>query len=153
MIDGNSLSIQFHLIQVTRDNQQITSLELKMATLKSRVSELEGSLSFAQENTNKVRQQALFDQERLTTIMKEVSNILLSFGKCILPKCKENSQCQITDTNLKYISWKEAEKNVEILRLNWLPERHVSRMLNDAQKHQLHCRVIDGWNFQKWQIT
>ena len=45
-----------------------------MATLKSRVSELEGSLSFAQENTNKVRQQALFDQERLTTIMKEVSN-------------------------------------------------------------------------------
>ena len=46
-----------------------------MATLKSRVSELEGSLSFAQENTNKVRQQALFDQERLATIMKEVSNI------------------------------------------------------------------------------
>ena len=64
---------------MTRDNQQITSLELKMATLKSRVSELEGSLSFAQENTNKVRQQALFDQERLTTIMKEVSNIFTVF--------------------------------------------------------------------------
>ena len=50
-----------------------------MATFKSRVSELEGSLSFAQENTNKVRQQALFDQERLTTIMKEVSNIFSVF--------------------------------------------------------------------------
>ena len=56
-----------------------------MATLKSRVSELEGSLSFAQENTNKVRQQALFDQERLTTIMKEVSNFFTVVGKCILP--------------------------------------------------------------------
>ena len=50
-----------------------------MATLKSRVSELEGSLSFAQENTNKVRQQALFDQERLTTIMKDVSIIFTAF--------------------------------------------------------------------------
>ena len=50
-----------------------------MATLKSRVSELEGSLSFAQENTNKIRQQALFDQERLTTIMKEVSKIFIAF--------------------------------------------------------------------------
>ena len=43
-----------------------------MATLKSRVSELEGSLNFAQENTNKVRQQALIDQEKLAAIMKEV---------------------------------------------------------------------------------
>ena len=75
----NDFCLRFHFIQVTRDNQQITSLELKMATLKSRVSELEGSLSFAQENTNKVRQQALFDQERLTTIMKEVSRIFTVF--------------------------------------------------------------------------
>ena len=50
-----------------------------MATLKSRVSELEGSLSFAQENTNKIRQQALFDQERLATIMKEVSKSFIVF--------------------------------------------------------------------------
>ena len=50
----------------------MTSLELKMATLKSRVTELEGSLNFSQENTNKVRQQALMDQEKLSTLMKEV---------------------------------------------------------------------------------
>ena len=43
-----------------------------MSTLKSRVSELEGSLNFAQENTNKVRQQGLMDQEKLATMMKEV---------------------------------------------------------------------------------
>ena len=52
----------------------MTSLELKMATLKSRVTELEGSLNFSQENTNKVRQQALMDQEKLSTLMKEVNN-------------------------------------------------------------------------------
>ena len=56
----------------------MTSLELKMATLKSRVTELEGSLSFSQENTNKVRQQALMDQEKLSTLMKEVSNFFNS---------------------------------------------------------------------------
>ena len=54
----------------------MTSLELKMATLKSRVTELEGSLSFSQENTNKVRQQALMDQEKLSTLMKEVIDLL-----------------------------------------------------------------------------
>ena len=53
----------------------MTSLELKMATLKSRVTELEGSLNFSQENTNKVRQQALMDQEKLSTLMKEVIDL------------------------------------------------------------------------------
>ena len=59
-------------MQVTRDNQQITALELKMTTQKSRVSELEGSLNLSQESTNKVRKQALLDQEKLAATMKEV---------------------------------------------------------------------------------
>ena len=46
-----------------------------MATLKSRVTELEGSLNFSQENTNKVRHQALMDQEKLSTLMKEVTSL------------------------------------------------------------------------------
>ena len=65
--------------KVTRDNQQMTSLELKMATLKSRVTELEGSLNFSQENTNKVRQQALMDQEKLSTLMKEVIDLCIMY--------------------------------------------------------------------------
>ena len=59
-----------------------------MATLKSRVSELEGSLNFAQENTNKVRQQALIDQEKLAAIMKEV-------------KLQSSSCCSYNSTNSK----------------------------------------------------
>ena len=61
-------------MQAARDNQQITSLELKMTTQKSRVSELEGSLNLSQESTNKVRKQALLDQEKLTATGKEVQN-------------------------------------------------------------------------------
>ena len=62
----------FHRLQVTRDNQQITALELKMTTQKSRVTELEGSLNLSQESTNKVRKQGLLDQEKLAVTMKEV---------------------------------------------------------------------------------
>ena len=64
----------------------MTSLELKMATLKSRVTELEGSLSFSQENTNKVRQQALMDQEKLSTLMKEVIDLLYQEFCCNIRK-------------------------------------------------------------------
>lgn len=64
----------------------MTSLELKMATLKSRVTELEGSLTFSQENTNKVRQQALMDQEKVSTLMKEVIDLLYKEICCIYRK-------------------------------------------------------------------
>ena len=64
-----------------------------MATLKSRVSELEGSLNFAQENTNKVRKQALMDQEKLVTIMKEVNKsrfLMLPHNKISLYKYRNS---------------------------------------------------------------
>ena len=72
MFDTNLLLLCDIVPQIGRDNQQITSLELKMATQKSRVAELEGSLTLAQENTNKVRKQALLDQEKVTAMVKEV---------------------------------------------------------------------------------
>ena len=60
------------MFQIAQDNQQMTSMELRMNTQKSRLTELEGCLNLAQENTNKVRQQSLLDQEKVTGLMKEL---------------------------------------------------------------------------------
>jgi len=60
--------------KISQDNQQLTSLELRLTTQKSRLAELEGSLGLAHENANKVRQKSLQDQERMTSLTKELES-------------------------------------------------------------------------------
>jgi uncharacterized coiled-coil protein SlyX len=55
-----------------QESQQITTLELKIATQKSRIAELEGNLALFQENANKVAKENLVLQERLTKLVREV---------------------------------------------------------------------------------
>eukprot|EP00095_Tigriopus_kingsejongensis_P003476 maker-scaffold264_size232020-snap-gene-0.9 protein:Tk03476 transcript:maker-scaffold264_size232020-snap-gene-0.9-mRNA-1 annotation:"iduronate 2-sulfatase" len=57
-----------------REMQQITSLELRITTQKSRIAELEGSLVLAQESTNKIRKESLVHQEKIKQLVKEVEH-------------------------------------------------------------------------------
>ena len=50
----------------------MTSLELKVATLKSRIAELEGNLSQAHETCQKDRKEVLIQQEKNESLSKEV---------------------------------------------------------------------------------
>lgn len=58
---------------MSKENQLLTSLELKSASQKSRISEMEGSLNMAQENSAKIRKQALVYQEKISALTSEVS--------------------------------------------------------------------------------
>ena len=82
----------------------MTSLELKMATLKSRVTELEGSLTFSQENTNKVRQQALMDQEKLSALMKEVIDLCIMKFVLLTEKIYNIQSTWIFHTSSHYVT-------------------------------------------------
>ena len=57
---------------MSRESQQITSLELRVSTQKSRIAELEGSLVLAQEGTNKVRKDGLLSQDKNSGLRKEI---------------------------------------------------------------------------------
>ena len=57
---------------MSREGQQITSLELRVSTQKSRIAELEGSLVLAQDSSNKVRKSMLMEQEQVHALEKEV---------------------------------------------------------------------------------
>ena len=50
----------------------LTSLELKTASQKSRISEMEGSLNMAHENSAKIRKQAMIYQEKIAALINEV---------------------------------------------------------------------------------
>lgn len=60
-----------------REAQQITSLELRVSTQKSRIAELEGSLILAQESTNKIRKESLVHQDKISHLLREVINGIL----------------------------------------------------------------------------
>ncbi|XP_059086877.1 trichohyalin-like isoform X2 [Tigriopus californicus] len=57
-----------------REAQQITSLELRVSTQKSRIAELEGSLVLAQESTNKIRKESLVHQDKISRLLREIDN-------------------------------------------------------------------------------
>ena len=57
-------------IQLAKESQMVTSLELKSNTQKSRNAELEGSLEMAQENMTNIRKQSLLFQEKLGSLTK-----------------------------------------------------------------------------------
>ena len=59
---------------MSKENQLLTTLELKSASQKSRISEMEGSLNMAQENSAKIRKQALVHQEKISALTNEVSS-------------------------------------------------------------------------------
>ena len=118
-----------------------------MATLKSRVTELEGSLNFSQENTNKVRQQALMDQEKLSTLMKEVRILRIPLFQ------RRGWIPPFINLITYFLSLKLVEKSVVILQPSWHQAKHGFKMQSDAQKLWQPCKVIDGWNFPKWPIT
>ena len=52
----------FSYIQLAKESQMVTSLELKSNTQKSRNAELEGSLEMAQENMTNIRNKVVFSQ-------------------------------------------------------------------------------------------
>ena len=54
----------------------LTCLELKTASQKSRISEMEGSLNMAHENSAKIRKQAMVYQEKIASLNKEVKTVL-----------------------------------------------------------------------------
>ena len=60
----------FLYIQLAKESQMVTSLELKSNTQKSRNAELEGSLEMAQENMTNIRKQSLLFQEKLGSLTK-----------------------------------------------------------------------------------
>lgn len=60
---------------MSKESQQLTSLELKNASQKSRISEMEGSMNMAQENSAKIRKQALVYQEKISNLTNEVCYI------------------------------------------------------------------------------
>ena len=86
-----------------KDCQNVTSLELKSNSQKSRIAELEGCLQLSQENMNKIRKQSLTFQEKISTLNKELD--------------EKNVECQ--NLNAKVASSEnklfEAERRVEAL--------------------------------------
>ena len=53
----------------------MTCLELKTASQKSRICEMEGSLNMAHENSAKIRKQAMVYQEKIAFLSKEVKQL------------------------------------------------------------------------------
>ncbi|CAB4065653.1 unnamed protein product, partial [Lepeophtheirus salmonis] len=58
--------------KLSKESQENTTLELRVTTLSHRISELEGSLSFANESTNKFRKQSLLDQDKINSLQNEL---------------------------------------------------------------------------------
>ena len=54
------------------EGQQVTSLELRVSTQRSRIAELEGSLVLVQDATNKLRKEGLVLQEKNAELSREV---------------------------------------------------------------------------------
>ena len=57
--------------KMTREGQQVTSLELRVSTQRSRIAELEGSLVLAQEATNRLRKEGLVVQDKNAELSRE----------------------------------------------------------------------------------
>jgi len=64
---------------MAKESQLLTSLELKTASQKSRISEMEGSLNMAHENSAKIRKQAMIYQEKIAALTNEVFNVHFIF--------------------------------------------------------------------------
>ncbi|CAB4065652.1 unnamed protein product, partial [Lepeophtheirus salmonis] len=62
--------------KLSKESQENTTLELRVTTLSHRISELEGSLSFANESTNKFRKQSLLDQDKINSLQNEFKDLL-----------------------------------------------------------------------------
>merc|ERR1712038_488704 len=54
------------------EGQQVTSLELRVSTQRSRIAELEGSLVLVQDATNKLRKEGLVVQEKNAELSREL---------------------------------------------------------------------------------
>ena len=57
--------------KMTREGQQVTSLELRVSTQRSRIAELEGSLVLVQETTNKLRKEGLVILDKNAELSRE----------------------------------------------------------------------------------
>ena len=60
---------------MSKENQLLTCLELKTASQKSRICEMEGSLNMAHDNSAKIRKQAMVYQEKIAFLSKEVKKL------------------------------------------------------------------------------
>lgn len=63
----------FWNFQLAKSGQEITLMELKLSTQRSRTAELEGSLAMAQEKASAIRKQTLVDHEKIAAMAREVS--------------------------------------------------------------------------------
>ena len=62
--------------KMTREGQQVTTLELRVSTQRSRIAELEGSLVLVQEATNKLRKEGLVTQDKHAELAREARTTL-----------------------------------------------------------------------------
>ena len=56
------------MVKLSDESHVVTSQELRIATQKSRIAELEGSLTLASENTNNIRKQNIVYLDKNETI-------------------------------------------------------------------------------------
>ena len=57
--------------RLTGEQHQVTSQELKLSTMKSRIAELEGSLSLSSEQSTALRRNCLAQTEKVETVRRE----------------------------------------------------------------------------------
>ena len=72
----------------------MTCLELKTASQKSRICEMEGSLNMAHDNSAKIRKQAMVYQEKIAFLSKEVKQL------CVVRIYRWFSICSRDDLSL-----------------------------------------------------
>lgn len=64
----------FFNLQIAQDSRQVTTLELRASTQKSRIAELESSLVLAHESANSLRKEGLIQQDKVSQIQREVAS-------------------------------------------------------------------------------
>ena len=117
------------VLQHGKDSQSLTSMELRSNTQRSRISELEGSLEMAQENTHALRKQTLLLQEKMSNASRELEE---KNNECLQLASKVAS----TDNKLY-----EAERRVEALATlqshRWMEFSKMADNMKDLSQNML----------------
>jgi len=112
-----------------KDSQSLTSMELRSNTQRSRITELEGSLEMAQENTHALRKQTLLLQEKMSNASRELEE---KNNECLQLASKVAS----TDNKLY-----EAERRVEALATlqshRWMEFSKMADNMKDLSQNML----------------
>ena len=126
----STFAMHSHIVlQHGKDSQSLTSMELRSNTQRSRISELEGSLEMAQENTHALRKQTLLLQEKMSNASRELEE---KNNECLQLASKVAS----TDNKLY-----EAERRVEALATlqshRWMEFSKMADNMKDLSQNML----------------